>query len=168
MTGVVEEGGLRVDANSDQVILVGLHPSFVSSEKLVDLMSVKLQDVHVSHHQRPDEHFITGEDVCGGLLREVAGVLQYLEQTESHESSVELVLHPPLLIQSHQVEEVEVGDVTLLAHPGNAVVQGQAVDVNPLLIDIEVVLDVVEELQRMGGNYPARKYLSETELFRKN
>ena len=100
-------------------------------------------------------------------MREVACVLEYLEETERHQSSVELVLHPPLLIQSHQVEEVEVGDVTLLAHPGNAVVQGQAVDVNPLLIDIEVVLDVVEELQRMGGNYPTRKCVSETELFRK-
>ena len=63
VAGVVEEGGLGVNTNSDQVVLVGLHPRPVSSEELVDLVSVELQDVHVPHHQRPDEDLVAGEHV---------------------------------------------------------------------------------------------------------
>ena len=94
MTGVVEEGGLRVDAHADQVVLVGLHPRSVPTEELVDLVSVELQDVHVPHHQGADEDLVTGEDVRSGLLGEVVGVLQDLEETDCHQRTVESVLCP--------------------------------------------------------------------------
>ena len=86
---------LWVHTETNEQVLVWFHIPSISSQQLVDLMGVELQDVEVAHHEGPNKELVVGEDVDVLLVvREVLGRLQDLEQTDCHQGAVESVLGP--------------------------------------------------------------------------
>ena len=137
VAGVVEVGGPRVHAQPNHIVLERLDPCRVATAKLVDLVRVELKDIEVVEQQGPDEDLVVGEAVNLGLLGEVAGRLEDLEQGHGHQGPVEDVLRPPLLIQTDHVEECQVG---------------QLVAAHRQRVGVEMVPLAREVLHRVGGH----------------
>ncbi len=140
VAGMVEVGGPGVHAQPDQVVLARLQPPPVPAAKLVDLVRVELKHIQVVEQQRPDEDLVVRVDVRDGLVQEVAGRLEDLEQAHRHQRPVEEVLRPSLLVEAHHVVERHVGQLVAGAHRRG--------------VRVEVMAQALEVLQRMEADHP--------------